>query len=200
MADSWDRTSKRAVRSRNSSDWRTASSSSITCTRLLAGIAQILLGHGTQCKAKDRPALRVRLDRDLAAMRLDDGARDRQPDPHSLRLAGDEGLKQLRGYFRRNAGAGIRHAHRDHAAGTGRRRDGELAAIRILHRLDGIAHEIEHDLLDLHLVGEHQVERGIELESDSHAALLGADQGECARLLDQLLDAFDAALALAAGD
>ena len=65
-------------------------------------------------------------------------------------------------------------------------------------RLDGVAHQVEQHLLDLHLVGQHQVAARIELEADPDAVLLGADQRQRARLLDQLGEALDPPLALAA--
>ena len=42
-------------------------------------------------------------DPDASAMRLDDGARDRQADAHALALGGDERLEQLLGDLRRDA-------------------------------------------------------------------------------------------------
>ena len=68
------------------------------------------------------------------------------------------------------------------------------------HRLDGVAHQVEQHLLDLDLVGEHEVGARIELEAHADAVLLGADQRQRARLLDQLGEALDAPLALAAAD
>src|SRR5262245_58636169 len=102
-----------AVPRRKSSDCRTSSSSSITWTSTLDDIAEILLGHRAQREAKDGPTAGVWLDHDLAAVRFDDGARDRQADPHSLGLGRDERLKQLRTDLRRDAGTGIRDRDRD---------------------------------------------------------------------------------------
>src|SRR5579884_3647848 len=98
-----------AVCSRNASDCRLASSSSMTWTMTASdGIADLLvvvrfdllfdllLGHCGQRQREHRAAARVRARRDGPAVRLDDRARDRQTDSHALRLAGDERLEQLR--------------------------------------------------------------------------------------------------------
>ena len=42
----------------------------------------------------------------------------------------------------------------------------------ILHRFDGIAHQIEQNLLNLHLVGQHEVGARVELEAHAHALSL----------------------------
>ena len=68
------------------------------------------------------------------------------------------------------------------------------------HRLDGIAHQVEKDLLYLDLVGKDEVGVGVEGEPHADAVLLRADQGKRARLLDQLGDALDALLAFPAAD
>ena len=70
--------------------------------------------------------------------------------------------------------------------------------MRGFHRLDGIAQQVEQNLLNLHLVGEDEVDGGIELKPHPNALILGADESQSACLLDKLLDAFDPALALAA--
>ena len=63
------------------------------------------------------PAARVRLRPQPAAMRLDDGAADRQPDAHAVALGGDERLEQPRQDFRPNAAAGVGDADQHHSAG-----------------------------------------------------------------------------------
>ena len=85
----------------------------------------------------------------------------------------------------------------DHPA-VRRRRYDEFAVLGLLHRFDGVAHEVEQNLLNLHLVGEHKLDRRIEGKAHAHAAVLGADQGKRARLLDELLDVLDPPLAFAA--
>src|SRR5882672_10643808 len=73
-----------------------------------------------------------------------------------------------------------------------------LAPRRLLHRFDGIARQIEKHLLDLHLVGEHGIQGRIERKADPNAMFLGANESKRACLLDQLVDAFDPPLSLAA--
>src|SRR5262249_60753163 len=117
------------------------------------GINQILLIHRAQREAKDGAAAGIGLGADPAAMRLDDGARDRKADAHTVRLAGDERLKQLRRNILGYARTGIGDYDGDHVIGSARTRDRQLTALRLLHRLDGVAYEIEYHLLNLHLVG-----------------------------------------------
>ena len=54
--------------------------------------------------------------------------------------------------------------------------------------------------MDLHLIGQYKVDARLQVEAHAHASVLGADQRQRACLLDQLLDVFDAALALATGN
>ena len=98
-------------------------------------------------------------------------------------------------------GAGVGDADLDHVVvAPARSRSTSSRRSRLLHRFDGVAHQVEQHLLDLHLVGEHEVDARIELEAHAHAVLLGADQRQRARLLDELVDALDPPLALAARD
>src|SRR5262245_38562402 len=198
-ADSWVCTSRPTLRSRKASESRMASSSSITWTRALSdGIAEVLLCHGPQREAKDRSATRILLHGDPPAVGFDDGAGDRQADAHAMALVGDKGLEELGHHLRGNPGAGIGHADGDHVVVGGCGCNHELAPLRCLHRIDGIAQQIDQDLLDLHLVRQYEVDRRVELESDADALILGSDQCQGAGFLDQLLDAFDASLAFAA--
>ena len=57
---------------------------------------------------------------------------------------------------------------------------------RGFHGLDRIADQVEQNLLNLHLVGKHEIDRGIELKPHSYALVLGADKRKRACLLDQL--------------
>src|SRR5262249_61433558 len=84
-ADSCVRISMPADPNWKASAWRTASSSSITWTMdLSGGIAEILPARGPQREAEDRSAVRIGLHRDLPAVRLDNGAADRQADTHAV--------------------------------------------------------------------------------------------------------------------
>ena len=78
--------------------------------------------------------------------------------------------------------------------------DLQLAIVRCLrHDLDGIADQVDQDLLDLDAIGQHQVGLGIEPEGHRDAVLPRAHQGERAGVLDQLGQALDPAVAFAAG-
>src|SRR5262249_51228640 len=99
----------------------------ITWTTGSLDIADLLPADRPQGEAKDRPATGIGLGPDLAAMRLDDRSRDRQPDPHPLAFGGDERLEQLRTHLRRNARSGIGNADRDHGVARRARGDRQLA-------------------------------------------------------------------------
>src|SRR6266545_7788360 len=129
-AESYVRASIPADPSWKASAWRTASSSSMTWTMdLSGGIAEILPGGGAQREAKDRSTAGIRLHRDLSAVGLDNGAADRQADPHAVALVGDKGLEELRHQFRRDPGPGVGHADGDHLVVAGRGGDDELASL-----------------------------------------------------------------------
>src|SRR6478735_8888409 len=101
-------------------------------------------------------------------------------------------------YVRRNPRAGVRDADSEHTILVGHGGNSELAPLRGFHGLDGVAQQVEQNLLNLHLVGEDEVDGGIELKTHPNALILRADESQGARLLDKFLDAFDPALALAA--
>src|SRR5580692_531464 len=199
-ADAWLITSRSAVRNRKASESRSASSSSMTCT--IAGsddIAGFLLGQDRQREREYRAAAGIGPRHDRAAVRLDDGARDRQTDAHALSLGRDERLKQLRADLGRDSRPGIGNADFDHIFAHRQSGDDQFAPFDVFHRIDGVAHQIEQNLLDLHLVGEHEIAAVVEIEAHAHALVLGADQRQGAGLLDQLLDILHPALGLAAG-
>ena len=64
---------------------------------------KLLRAHCAKRKTKDGAARRIWFDRYPAAMRFDDGPRNRQPDAEPMRLGRDEGLEQLVGDLGRNA-------------------------------------------------------------------------------------------------
>src|SRR5215831_10414343 len=197
-AESYTRTANPSVLSRKASDWRTATSSSITWTTWLDGMGR-LLARPAQGEAEDGAAARAGLDPDPAAMRLDDGAADREPKSHALALGGDEGLEQVRGHFGRQARPGIGDADLRKVPGGGGCDLEPALARRLDHDFDGVANEVDQHLLDLNAVGEHQVGLGIEPEGDGNAPLARAHQRQRAGVLDQPGQAFDPPVALAAG-
>src|SRR6516225_10657260 len=158
LAESKLFTASPAVRSKNASDSRSASSSSMILTsRRAAGfseaIAAFLLAHSRQGKCEDRAAGWIWSRRDRTAMRLDDRARYRQAYSHAMAFGGDEWLKQLIGNLRRDSAASISDANFDHVVGGRRGCDDKFARCGGLHCVDRVAHEIEQDLLNLDLVG-----------------------------------------------
>src|SRR6516162_900837 len=198
VADSYVRTSRPADPSWKASAWRTASSSSITWTMgLSGGIVEILPGRGPYGEPKDRSAGGIGLHRDLPAVRLDNGAADRQADTHSLALVGDKGLEELRHQFRRDPGSGIGHADGDHIVVGGCGGDDELASLRRLHGLDRISQQIEQHLLNLHLVDKDRIDGWVELKPHTNVLILGSDQRQGARFLNEPFDAFHPTLAVA---
>src|SRR5580704_7164242 len=157
FADTYSRDPNRAVPSKNVSDCRAASSSSITCTIGSFAIVAFLRGGSAKREAKDRSAACIWLDHDLPAMRFDDSARDRQSDSQSLLFRGDERLEQARDDIRSDPGPRVGHANGNHVVCYRRGRDDKLAPNGALHGLNRVAQQIEQDLLDLDLVDKYEV-------------------------------------------
>src|SRR5690349_700782 len=148
-ADSYTLTAKPDVVSRKATAWRTASSSSIRCTtasRAIGGVlpaVDFLPAQGLERQAEDGAAIRIGFRPQPPAMGLDDGARDRQADPHAVRLAGDERLEQLRLDFRGNAGAGVDHADLGHVVVALCGGNRQFADGCFLHCLDRVADQVQ---------------------------------------------------------
>src|SRR6516164_8512347 len=175
-ADSYVRTSMPADPSWKASASRTASSSSITWMMdLSGGIARLLSARGPQREAKDRSTAGIGLHRDLSAVGLDNGAADRQADAHAVALVGDKGLEELRHQFLRDSRAGVGHADGDHVVVTDSGGNDELASLRRFHGLDGVAQQVQQNLLDLHLVDQHEIDGQIELKPDTNTLILSPD-------------------------
>ena len=165
------------------------------------GIAEILL-HVTarSVKRKIVPPRRIGLRADLSAMGLDNGAGDRQADAHAVALGGDKRLEQPG----RHSGAIPQPVSATliatmsslvEAAEITSSRLGEASMASMALRM-----QIEQDLLNLHLIGKHEIDCRVELKSHADALILGAYERQRAGFLDELLDAFDPTLALAARD
>src|SRR5690349_18704343 len=131
-----------AVSNKNASDSRIASSSSMMWMTASSGISLFLLRGGAQRQMENRPATGIGLHPEVATMRFHDGARYRQADTHAMPLGRDEGLEQLFGDFRRDAGTRIGDARAHEIAVKRPGRNGNLAARRpsLDHRLDGVSH------------------------------------------------------------
>ena len=119
-----------------------------------------------------------------AAVRLDNRAANREAETHAVGLGGNEGFEQLAGDAVGKARSAVGDGDLHHALITQGRRHVELAPSACFHRLDGIAHEIDEDLLDLDPVDEHV--RGVRLEMQPHldAERAGPRQGKRTSLLD----------------
>src|SRR6516225_7848674 len=196
-ADSYVRASMPTDPSWKASAWRTASSSSITWTMdLSGGIAGILRGRGPQREAKDRPTAGIGLHHDLSTMGLDNGAADRQADTHAVSLVGNKGLEELRHQFRRDPGSRVGHADGDHIVVAGCGGNDEFASLRRFHGLDGVSQRIEQHLLNLHLVDKDEIDGRVELKPHTNALILGSDQRQGARFLNEPFDAFHPTLAV----
>src|SRR5262249_19260113 len=191
-----------AVLMRKFRESRIASSSSMTWTTASDGIVivRVLLGHRAKGETEHRAAARIGLRPDASAVSFDDRARDRQPHSHAVTFRGHERLEELRRDLVRDSRPGIGYADDCRAILARCGGQDKLAMRRLLHGFDRVAYQVEQHLLHLDLVGEHQIERRIKPERDTHALILGSDECEGACLLDELLDALDAPLAFAARD
>src|SRR4029077_15182247 len=90
-----------------------------------------------------------------AAMRLNDGATDRQSHAGPIKLRCKEGIENLVCLLRGQSHTGIADAYYQLAGFLSLRVDGELAGpILILHRIDAVDDEVHHDLLQLHAVSD----------------------------------------------
>src|SRR5450830_580174 len=138
-------------------------------------IVDISFVYDRKCEKENCPAGGIGLDPDPSAMRLYDGARNRQADAHSLTFSGDERLEKLLGNLGRDPRTAGGHADPDMTVAGRNDRDDEIARLRRFHGIHRIADQIEQDLLDLYAVGEHQIDRRVELELHAYAPILDAD-------------------------
>src|SRR5690349_11968375 len=104
----------------------------MTWTTWLPGKARLLLARHPKRETEDRAAVLARLDPDAPAMGLDDGAADRQSQPHALFLGRDEGLEEMGRHFRRQPQAGIGNADLRHGRIARGRGDLQFAPSRRL--------------------------------------------------------------------
>ena len=104
-------------------------------------------------EAEHRAAAGAALGSDFPTMRLDNGTADRQSYAHPIGLRRHEWLEQPCLHQLRQSGSGIGHADLDHAT-CACRGNRQFALRRAVHRLRGVAHEVQQNLLDLHLVDD----------------------------------------------
>ena len=112
-------------------------------------------------------------------MRLDDGARDRQPEAHPALLGTEERVEELAHVLRRDALAAV--AHRDGDALACRRdrhHDRAPRVGQIGHRIHRVQHEVDEHLLDLRLVADDPIRRaaGPAFERDAPAPRFGTEE------------------------
>jgi hypothetical protein len=131
---------------------------------------------------------------------LDDRAADRQADPQPLRLGRDEWLEQPYGDLGRDARAGVGDADRNHPVGVALGGERQLPPSAALRGFDALRNQVDNDLLQLDAVDQRLGQLRGDLQLDPDVAVLDPDQGERARLLDQLGDRFAAPIALAFSD
>src|SRR4029078_8471743 len=97
-----------AVSNRKASDLRIASSSSTTWMMIdSSGIGRVLLRGRAEREVENTAPAGIWLNPKLAAMRLNNGARNGQADTHAGPLGRREGLKELRGNLRGDPGPGV---------------------------------------------------------------------------------------------
>ena len=107
---------------------------------------------------------------------------DRQSQAHAAALGREEGLEYLPGDRRVEPGPGVRYCNRYLAGRIHRCANTQPAreAIRTAHHLDGVANQVDQQLLNLRAVGVHIGGTGaqLRLERDGLAADLEAHELE----------------------
>ena len=113
-----------------------------------------LFGGDRQGESKRRAVRLVWRRGQLTAVGLDDRTADRQAHPHAARLGGVEGIEHRVGSRRVEPWSRVADLD-EHHAGTDLSSDQlqlTWPVTYVLHRLDGIHHQIQDDLLDLNAV------------------------------------------------
>src|SRR5574337_48850 len=114
-----------------------------------------LLPRRRQREAEPCAAPGARIDRDAAAVGLDDRAADRQPDADAVALGREERVEDPIEHRRVEPGSGVGHLDLD-APVTRRGAYGDLAPrrTRLAHRVERVAHQVADDLLDHDRIGQ----------------------------------------------
>src|SRR5690554_1365207 len=159
-----------------------------------------LLRHGGKCDKKACTASLCGFGTNLAVVGINDGAADRQADAHAFGFRANEGHEKLACDLGVEPRSAIGYAELYHtllglAAG-----DHEFTLLDRLHGLDGIAHEVENDLLKLCRVGENR--RQILAQGDLYLNILLArsNQGQGEGFLDHGIEVVGLQLTLAAAN
>src|SRR5262249_22211322 len=158
-----------ADRIKPSKDSRTDSSSSTTKTIASGSVITPLLVF-QECELKGRAGTVIRGGPQLPAVILHDGATDRQPHSHPLRLGRVESVEDLFEVLPVKPDAGVLHGDERFVRFIWTRADEQLSrpARRRSHRLDTVHHEIENDLLQLHSVTKHGRQIGGQIHAQRH--------------------------------
>jgi hypothetical protein len=133
-------------------------------------------------------------------MAVDDGLADRKADADAGRLGGEEGLEQPRLDLRGKARTVVDHLDQHAVLPVLRRPQRDLAAAARRQRVDAVAHQVHHHLLDLHPVDLDRRQAVGELEARPDTAPVDADQGELGCLPHQGIDRGRRLFGLALGD
>ena len=113
-------------------------------------------------------------------MRFNDRAANRQSHSHTVGLCGEELAEYPIGVVRVNTGASIFDCDQ-HIPGTvdcGLDTQNSVSILDRLHCINGIANEIENNLLHLHLVGCHKGKCIIQSDVDGHCVFLELPLGQ----------------------
>src|SRR3546814_16867625 len=97
----------------------------------------------------------LRAGPDPAAVNLDDGAADRQPDAQPVGLGAEEGVEEMHLLLGRQTAARLRAGDLGGVAVARDRAYPHLAPRRAAHGIDGLTQQLEDDLLDPDLVDQH---------------------------------------------
>ena len=148
--------------SRKASESRTASSSSTTCTIRSRHRPSPRCGRRCAGETEDGAAAGIGLGPDLAAMRLDDARRSTGRRPCPAGLVVTNGWNSCVGDLSAQCPGPVSATLTSTMSSSARggRAPAARAARQLLHRLDGVAHEIEQHLLDLDLVDQDRVDVG----------------------------------------
>ena len=126
----------------------------------------------------------------LTSMRLDDGSADGKPQTHAIRFGTEERFEQVLHIFHRQARAAVP----DHDFHLAIRTEGRPHFHPALHGgdsndcLDGVVHQIDHDLLDLNRVHQHRRKAFGEFERQADSLMPRLDDRKLGSLQHEWVD------------
>src|SRR5204863_2254807 len=112
---------------------------------------------------------------------------DGQSKAKAIRLCGLERLKQFGELVRVNAGSAVAHLNLNQTGFELSRANGDppLALRNLVHRVERVQHEIQHDLLQLDSVAPHGTETRIQIERDANLSDHGVAMQQANHILNQ---------------